>query len=295
MSHFGKSLLVLLAAGLAAGCPAVTAPPAPAPTKVAPAASPTAATPPVIETGPADSGELTAGASGASSAAEPDAPGTADAGAANNDAADAAADPLDLTRYYAMKAERFDAARQYPWPAVPRGSQTFAGVPFEIGGMFALFGEENAKRGLTLPGEITGIEVGRPFDALYICHATFFEAPPGTPICEVRFQYDDGTTDSDHILYGSDARDWFIKGTDDEIGPSGKRSTLAWAGEGLVNDRPQRIRFFLTVIANPHPEKTVQTIDLVSTRSPAASCILAMTTGKAGLIHPSRPTRESEE
>src|SRR5205823_11648373 len=123
-----------------------------------------------------DSGDSSAGGSS-------DAPKTAaDASAASTDAADSDARPLDLTRYYGLKAENFDAIKQYPWPAVPRGPQTFAGVPLEIGGTFLLYGEENAKRGQKFPEEFTGIAIGRPFEALYICHMAFFEAPAGTPI-----------------------------------------------------------------------------------------------------------------
>jgi len=293
MSQIEKTMFVLLAAVFAAGCPVT---PPPAPKKAAPPAAPIAARPPAIQAGEAEPAQRTEGESGDSSAGASDAPGiAADASAASTDAADSDARPLDLTRYYGLKAEQFDAIKRYPWPAVPRGPQTFAGVPLKIGGTFSLYGEENAKRGMKFPEEITGIAIGRPFEALYICHVAFFEAPAGAPICEVRFQYDDGTTESDQILCGSDARDWFVNAPDEEIGPSGKRSTLAWTGEGLANDRPQKIRLCLTAIPNPRPEKTVQTIDLVSTKSRAASCILAMTTGRARMMKPARPAEESEE
>jgi len=299
MSLVNKTLFVSLAAALASGCPGVTVPvPAPpAPAKVAPPITPTAAAPQAIQTGAAESAQGAAGASGESSAGQPAASvAAADASAATTDAAEgAAATPLDLTPYYGMKADRFDAVKQYPWHAVPRGSQKFAGVPLEIGGSFSLYGEENAKRGLKFPEEFKGIAVGRPFETLYLCHAAFFEAPAGTPICEVRFQYDDGTSESDQIVCGSDARDWYVSANEKEIGPTGKRSTLAWTGEGMANGRPQKIRFLLTAIPNPQPEKTVLAIDLVSTKSRAASCILAMTTGKAGMLQPARPAEETEE
>ena len=293
MPQMKKSLLVLLVAGFAAGCPAT---PPPVPKKPTPPAAPIATKPPAIEAGEAESGQRIQDESGDSSAGVSDAPDkVAEASAASTDAADSDARPLDLTRYYIMKAETFDANKRYPWSAMPRGSQTFAGVPLEIGGMFALYGEENEKRGLKYPVEIKGIPIGRPFEALYIGHVAFFEAPAGTPICEVRFQYDDGTTESDQILFGSDARDWYVNTPDEEIGPSGKRSTLAWTGEGVSNDRPQKVRLCLTEIPNPHPEKTVQTIDLVSTKSRSASCILAMTTGKAHLMKPALQAEKTAE
>src|SRR5215471_3094629 len=145
------------------GCPFTPAPP-PAPKKVAPAAARTTAAPSATDAGSAESAQPAEEASGTSSTEASDAPGTAaNESAASTGKADADARPIDLTQHYGLKAEQFDAIKQYPWHAVPRGSQTFAGVPLEIGGTFSLFGEENAKRGLKFPEEFTGIAIGRPF------------------------------------------------------------------------------------------------------------------------------------
>lgn len=293
MSHTEKTLFGLLAATLAAGCPAAPAPPA---KPVAPAAAPVTVGPQATPASTTESPQPAESAADASTAEASEASqAVAETNEASTDTTDAEAQPLDLTKYYGLKAEQFDAIKQYPWPTVPRGSQTLAGVPLEIGGMFALYGEENAKRGLKYPEELRGIEVGRPFESLYICHTAFFSESDDTPLCEVRFRYDDGSTESDQILFGSDARNWYVNATDNEIGPSGKRSTLAWSGEGMANDRPQKIRMCLTTIANPHPKKMVQTIDLVSTKSRSASCILAMTVGKAGMMQPASPADKTKE
>ncbi|HEY3968167.1 MAG TPA: hypothetical protein VGM05_26630 [Planctomycetaceae bacterium] len=245
------------------------------------------ATPPEVPAGAHESAVPVVKASADSNPEQSGAPVTpSDASKPDTEAAAGDASAVDLTRYYGLKAERFDTVKTYPWPAMPRGSQKFAGVPLEIGGMFCLYGEENTKRGMKYPEEITGIAVGRPFEILYLCHMAFFEAPPETALCKLRFQYDDGTTESDQVLCGSDVRDWFVNTPDEELGPSGKRSTLAWSSDVVTNGRPQKIRICLTAIANPHPDKTVQTVDLISTKSRAASCILAITTGTAGLMQP---------
>lgn len=196
--------------------------------------------------------------------------------------ADAA--PVDLADYCRFKAASFDSTPAYPWAGAPRGSQTFAHVPLEISGAIFLWGERNASRGMTYPEEVTGIPIGREFETLYVCHAAFFEADAGTPMCEVRFQYDDGTSASDEIVCGDDARDWFVNNPDEPLGPSDSRSTLAWDGEGKMGDRMQAIRFCLTAVPNPHPDRVVTTIDLVSSKTQTAACILAITTGAAGLM-----------
>jgi hypothetical protein len=301
MSLMNQTLCVSLVAVLASGCPFATPVPPP-PAKVAPPAAPIATPQPAVAALPAEHAPVAAAPAGAAAATETGSTtASGDAGTSSSTTGSTSADgngdgqPLDLKRYYGMKAEHFDTVKQYPWPAAPRGSQKFAGVPLEIGGSFSLWGEENAKRGMKFPEEFQGIPVGRAFETLYVYHTSYFEAPAGTAICEVRFQYDDGTSESDQIVAGSDVRDWFQNADDKNPGPTAKRSTLAWSGEGLASGRPQKIRFFLTAIANPQPEKTVTTIDLVSTKTRSASNILAMTTGKAGLMKVERRAEPTEE
>ena len=208
--------------------------------------------------------------------------------------------PVDLTDQYNLPAAAFDRMVQYPWPAAPRGPHTFANVPLEIGGALVLWGERNAKQGQNYPEQMTGISVQRIFETLYVCHATFFEGEAGKPIYEVVFHYEDGTSASDAILAGDDVRDWFANRAKATLGPTGPRSTLAWDGDGKMGDRIQAIRFCLTAMANPHPDKEVTAIDVVSSKGPAAACILAMTTGKSGLMQrteasrPSAPVREPQ-
>ncbi|MBI3469308.1 MAG: hypothetical protein HY000_40410 [Planctomycetes bacterium] len=214
---------------------------------------------------------------------------------ANHQPVGAEAAPVDLTRYYSLKASAFDGSTRYPWPAVPRGPHTFANVPVEIGGAIFLWGERNAKAGLKYPEEVKGIPIQRRFETLYVCHAAFYEGKAGTPMYEARFQYDDGTSASDVILCGDDARDWFANRAEEELGPSAPRSMLAWDGDAKVGDRIQAICFCLTAISNPHPEKVVMAIDFVSSKTQTASCILAVTTGKAGLMQKTKATQASDE
>ena len=105
------------------------------------------------------------------------------------------AEPVDLADHCRFKAASFDKATLFPWPAVPRGSQTFAHVPLEISGAIFLWGERNANQGMKFPEEITGIRVDRKFETLYTCHGGFFEGKAGTPMYEIHFQYADGTSE----------------------------------------------------------------------------------------------------
>jgi hypothetical protein len=194
---------------------------------------------------------------------------------------------LDLSKVLRLKAENFEKSPRHPWPAVPRGSHTLAGVPVEIQGATMLWGQRNADAGLAFPEAITGIACQQRFETLYILHATFYEGAAGQPSFDVVLNYQGGEKQSDTILCGEDSRDWYINNPDEkEIGPSSKRSTLAWTGKGKAGDREQAIRFCLTAIENKHPDRPVATVDLVSSKKQTAGCILAITVGKAGLLKP---------
>jgi len=194
---------------------------------------------------------------------------------------DAQAIPIDLTRFYRMKASSFDSATQFPWKAVPRGAQKFANIPLQLDGALFLWGERNATMGHDYPKQIAGIPLARTCETLYLYHAAFFEGPPGTPVCEIRFQYVDGLSATDRILCDEDVRDWFVKSGETRIGPAGKRSTLAWSG---TSEKGQSLRYCLTAVDNPRPAVAVASIDLVSCETRTAACILGITVGKAGLL-----------
>jgi hypothetical protein len=195
--------------------------------------------------------------------------------------------PLDLSKVLGLKAENFDKSPRHPWPEVPRGSQTFAGVPVEIQGATMLWGKRNADAGMVFPEEVAGIGCKRKFETLYIMQATFYEAPAGQPSFDIVLNYQGGEKQTDTILCGEDTRNWYISDPNEkELGPSGKRSTLAWTGKGKSGDREQAIRFCLTAIENKNPDRQVNTVDLVSSKKQTAGCILAITVGKAGLLKP---------
>ncbi len=230
-----------------------------------------------------------------------EAPAKAEAQAAQARAAAAAKGaewaPLDLSKFLQMKADSFANSTRFPWPAVPRGSQTFVGVPVEIQGATMLWGQRNADAGLKFPESITGIPCLQMFEAFYILHGTFYEGAPGEPSFEVVLNYQGGEKQTETILCGEDSRDWYINNPyEKDLGPSSKRSTLAWTGTGKASGRDQAIRFCMTTIENKHPDRLVATIDLVSSKKQTAGCILAITIGNAGLLkpHAEKPTDSSQ-
>lgn len=193
---------------------------------------------------------------------------------------------LDLTKCLVLKPEQFEKIKQFPWAVTPIGKHTFAGVPLEIQGATILWGQRNADRGQNYPETVTDIPVQKKFETLYILHCVFFEAAKGEPSFDIVINYEGGKMQSDTILCGEDSKDWWVNDPNEELGPSGKRSTLGWTGTGKASDRDQDVRFCLTAVDNKHPERLVTTLDLVSSKKQAAGVIFAITLGKAGMLKP---------
>jgi hypothetical protein len=194
--------------------------------------------------------------------------------------------PVDLTARYTTPVSWFDHITNFPaWKTVPRGFQVFANVPLQIDGMICLWGEGNAtKLHIVFPEQILGIEVGQKFETLYVYHGAFFPSPDGTPVCEVVLRYEDGSSVTNQMRYGNDVLDWLPNTNQPVIGPTGPNSTLAWVGGTFTPNKHRPLRLCLTAIANPQPSLEVKTIDLYSCKSRTAPCIMAMTTGRSGLL-----------
>lgn len=193
--------------------------------------------------------------------------------------------PLDMTEHLQTPASYFKQIKQFPaWQFVPTGPQTFDGVPLQIDGMICLWGEGNDKMGLKFPEAWTGIPMNQKFETLYVYHAAFFSSPNGTPVYDIVFRYEDGSSATNQILYGDDVLDWYANSGKRVIGPTAARSKLAWHGEADLGAKKQPLRFCLTAVENPFPATTVTAIDLYSCKSRTAACIHALTPGKAGLM-----------
>ncbi len=200
--------------------------------------------------------------------------------------ADKLATPLDLTTNYTTPADYFPQITRFPgWKTVPTGFQTFAHVPLQIGGMICLWGGGNATNlHIIFPEQRLGIAVNQKFETLYVYHGCFFRSPDGTPVCDVVFRYQDGSSATNQMRYGSEFLDWIAGKDRPDIGPTGEDSTLAWFGGSSSTNSVKPLRFCLTAIDNPQPTNEVSSIDLFSCKSRTAPCIMAMTIGKSRLL-----------
>jgi hypothetical protein len=170
---------------------------------------------------------------------------------------------------------------------VPGGEQTFGGIKFTVGDGIIHLGSNIVDRH---PDKVTGIKVNAKCSKLHVLHATCFGGGPnkpgnplhvsdGTTIGQYMVHYSDGSGEGIPIVYGEDVRDWFY--VEDELKTT--RGKIVWNGE---NDRAAmldaKIRLYLLSWENPHPDKTIVTIDYIGKKdeTPAAPFCVAMTLEK---------------
>lgn len=184
--------------------------------------------------------------------------------------------PLDIQGQ--ANANLADDQGNYPGnhlKQVPQGEQTLAASTFTIGARFIhLKGEKEPD----LPAQVKGIKVDAKFKALHILHSTghgegMGAQDDGSEIGAYVVHYDDRTEARIPIVYGEDLRDWW----DWPDRPEVKRAKVAWTGSNEASTENQRmIRLFSVVWTNPHPDKTVTSIDYTSANTKCDPFLVAL-------------------
>jgi hypothetical protein len=161
-----------------------------------------------------------------------------------------------------------------------KGEQTLGGVRFQIGDKLVRMEDVEDRDGVL---KVEGIPVNRRIARLFTLHATGHGSPyfvDGTKIGGYTIRYKDGSEASIPIVYGEDVRDWW----DFDEGKPVTRGRVVWTGRNLAADKYQvTIRLYLGVWKNPHPEKTVNAIDYISsTDTKCRPFCVAMTVEEPG-------------
>jgi hypothetical protein len=160
---------------------------------------------------------------------------------------------------------------------VPQGKHDFAGTKFKVGEKMVHVRAESKPE---LPEKVEGIKVGARFDKLHILQSTEFGEMPvkvedGTAIGAYVVHYADKTEETIPIVYGEDVRDWWDSMM---YGNKLKRAKVAWRGKNSISaENGCEIRLFSEAWTNPHPDKMVATIDVVSKKTACAPFLVALT------------------
>ena len=172
--------------------------------------------------------------------------------------------------------ERFETTgRPNNLAELPQGDQVLAGVKFAIGKGLIQLGNKYLPEKLR-NGKVETISVAKTFTRLYILHGTQWgTADDGTPIGEYRLHYQDGTVAAIPVILGEDVRDWWNQDPSKAV----TRGIVAWEGQNAATRKENsRLRLYLAVWDNPHPEKKVVSIDFQRDgQSDAAPFCVAMT------------------
>jgi len=154
------------------------------------------------------------------------------------------------------------------------GLKTIDGLPFDIGGQIELFGKETADRGTNYPETIEGIKIDRKFDELHLVHAVEWREYYGCPVATIRLHYTDGAVSEFSIRFNQQVNDWSRLYTEDAEVIDDPTTKIIWRGPGGAEGVG---RLFKSVLNNPFPEKKVDTMDLISTKSGCSYMLVAAT------------------
>jgi len=156
------------------------------------------------------------------------------------------------------------------------GEQTLAGVRFRIGdGTIQLRGSREAE----LPAQVEAIAVRRRVAKLYLLHAAQWinkqtRIPDGTEIGHYQVHYHDGSQEAIPIISGEDVRDWWSLDSPSLV----TRGQVVWVGRNEATTKAgYYLRLYMTNWENPHPDKTVASLDYVSAMMTAGPFCAAIT------------------
>jgi hypothetical protein len=189
---------------------------------------------------------------------------------------------IDLTgKYNALLSEQWHPdANGLPsgvnhLDALPRGVQKLGGTDFDVRGVIQLTGTQAEFAGGAFPESQPGIKIGQKCKQLTMLQATGWRTEDGTTIGTYVLHYVGGAQATLNIVYGVDARDWWLSSGEPK---EAKSATIAWTGSNSAADGAgSSLRLFKRTYDNPKPDLTIETIDFVSTQSESAPFLIAVT------------------
>lgn len=133
---------------------------------------------------------------------------------------------------------------------LPLGVQTMAEVPFKVEDRYMLFREQTRAFG--------PIGVGSKFTKLHVCHGSHFYGGDGEVLANFVLNYADGDLEPISVRYRRDVVNyWTAHGV-----PT--HAKIAWRGENrAARSQGCGLALFMSTYENPHPEKSVKSIDYV--------------------------------
>src|SRR5262245_9362217 len=102
--------------------------------------------------------------------------------------------PIDLSRFVTTVFSNVPQGNM--WSYLPRGQQTFQGVPFKVDGKLEVTGMDALHISTFFPARVIGIPVGRKTEKLVLLHGTGWTEKDGTPMAKIVLHYANGEEES---------------------------------------------------------------------------------------------------
>jgi hypothetical protein len=179
---------------------------------------------------------------------------------------------LDLASHYTDRGTNVQ-------DSIPKGKQTFDGVPFILKGRIELTGMNAARKGEFLPTEVTGVPVNAKAGRLHLILGARHGQKDGTPLGNVLLHYKNGEERSLRLAYGIHARNSFETNdvpTKKLITPN---TTIAWEKSPGTNETA--VRLYHAILSNPLPDEEIASIGFASLFNAATPIIFAATLEKS--------------
>ena len=189
---------------------------------------------------------------------------------------------LDLSKYYNAHLEQSWSLEDI-FPAtdslsqLPSGLRRFDGVLFDVRGVIQLSGKRFQHQSNPYPPAVQGIPVNLPVKHLHLMGAVLDGGSRPDEVCKIRFNYQGGTFAEESLQLKRDLADQWVAAVD-PVRP--QRSRVAWRGMNSGVERessPTCLELSHVVVANPHSDRVVASLDLISANRDAAPYFVALT------------------
>jgi hypothetical protein len=164
-------------------------------------------------------------------------------------------DLIDLSSYYTSSLKEGNLG------TLPQGVQAFSRAAFDIRGMIQLAGIQPSAH----PDAVNGIAINYKGEKLDFLHGAAGHAEENTVIGNYVLHYANGETRRIPLVYGRNTKNSFSK----ILEPVLTDAATAWSSDA--------VQVFKYTANNPLPDIKIMTMDFVSTNTPAAPFLIAMT------------------
>jgi hypothetical protein len=164
-------------------------------------------------------------------------------------------DLMDLTSYYTSSLEDGNLG------SLPRGVHAFSRAAFDIRGMIQLAGTKRSAH----PNAITGIAINHKGEKIDFLQGAAGRAGEDMTVGSYVLHYANGETKTIPLIYGRNIKDSFGGSSE----PVLTDAATAWTGE--------TVQVFKYTANNPLPGVEIKAMDFVSSNTPAAPFLIAVT------------------